>query len=215
MDTEKLVLSVMELLSFLPFMLPMCNMDMGHIHLLWAVTFFKTWLKIKASPEFEELFLAEMVHKVSQGTGEDILFCSGFQDSSGKSGNSFVHCSSALSGEISYVSMINILLCYIGLDQVLDVDIHADGFCVLHVPVFWSVLSPDRNGIDTSVDASLSLSFRSVLIFNNSFLLTSVNWQFQFHIPQLELESQQLDSRSSAVHCWPCPHSFNRVEYFC
>lgn len=46
MDTEKLVLSVMELLSFLPFMLPMCNMDMGHIHLLWAVTFFKTWLKI-------------------------------------------------------------------------------------------------------------------------------------------------------------------------
>ncbi|KAL6338392.1 hypothetical protein AAG906_020476 [Vitis piasezkii] len=119
-----------------------------------------------ASPEFEELFLAEMVHKVSQGTGEDILFCSGFQDSSGKS-------------------------------------------------VFWSVLSPDRNGIDTSVDASLSLSFRSVLIFNNSFLLTSVNWQFQFHIPQLELESQQLDSPSSAVHCWPCPHSFNRVEYFC
>lgn len=208
MDTEKLVLSVMELLSFLPFMLPMCNMDMGHIHLLWAVTFFKTWLKIsklqlivflkcflvlcmylghscyplekfriiwyyflknfgfsiesflwfyftpvfEASPEFEELFLAEMVHKVSQGTGEvsflgcifslilnkllysnlrdcelyivqDILFCSGFQDSSGKSGNSFVHCSSALSGEISYVSMINILLCYIGLDQVLDVDV--------------------------------------------------------------------------------------------
>ncbi|XP_059594211.1 serine/threonine-protein kinase MHK isoform X2 [Vitis vinifera] len=66
-----------------------------------------------ASPEFEELFLAEMVHKVSQGTGEDILFCSGFQDSSGKS-------------------------------------------------VFWSVLSPDRNGIDTSVDASLSLSFSSI-----------------------------------------------------
>ncbi|KAL6339433.1 hypothetical protein AAG906_032967 [Vitis piasezkii] len=55
----------------------------------------------------------EMVHKVSQGTGEDILFCSGFQDSSGKS-------------------------------------------------VFWSVLSPDRNGIDTSVDASLSLSFSSI-----------------------------------------------------
>lgn len=59
----------------------------------------------------------------------------------------------------------------------IGLKIHADGFCVLHVPVFWSVLSPDRNGIDTSVDASLSLSFRSVLIFNNSFLLTSVNWQ--------------------------------------
>ena len=28
---------------------------------------------------------------------QDILFCSGFQDGSGKSGNSFVHCSSVSS----------------------------------------------------------------------------------------------------------------------
>ncbi|RVW34374.1 Serine/threonine-protein kinase MHK [Vitis vinifera] len=117
--------------------------NLGNTLFLWYFCSFMI-----ASPEFEELFLAEMVHKVSQGTGEDILFCSGFQDSSGKS-------------------------------------------------VFWSVLSPDRNGIDTSVDASLSLSFSSI------------------PHPQLELESQQLDSPSSAVHCWPCPHSFNRVEYFC
>lgn len=51
-DVEKLVLSIMELRFVFAFSLPMCDMDMWCVHLLWAVTFRKTSFKV-ASCVFE------------------------------------------------------------------------------------------------------------------------------------------------------------------